>query len=116
MGVGESVTVDIYVQASGPGLGAYDIDVDYDSSLVTATFCTYSSGGYCEYLYDGTVAFSGYSGLSGYIYLGSIEFTAGYSSGTTALTVYMYTFGDTNGNDMTYSTSVYDGELQVGPY
>ncbi len=116
VGVGESVTVDIYVQAPGPGLGAYDIDVDYDSSLVSATFCTYSAGGFCEYPYDGTVAFSGYSGLSGYIYLGSIEFTAGYSSGTTALTVYMYTFDDANGSDMTYSTYVYDGEVQVAPY
>ena len=105
--------MNIWMDAPSPGLGYYDIDLDYDLLLVSADWCTPSSGTDCD-VYDGTVNFYGYSGFAGdSIYIGSIEFQAGFLTGASELYFYVYEMEDVNGTDMTAYTIELGGEVEV---
>ena len=84
-------TVTINVTATADGLSTYRVDVQYDSTLVTATECT-STNGVCsiDVIASDTVRINGSNtaGITGDDeVLGTITFLAGSSEGTAALTV-----------------------------
>jgi hypothetical protein len=86
-------TVTINVTATADALGAYRVDVGYNSTLVTATECT-SAEGVCsiDVIAPDTVRVNGSklsgSGITGTdVVLGTITFLAGNTEGTAALTV-----------------------------
>lgn len=59
--VGDSDTVDLEAQGiQEPGLGAWTVDISYDSSLLTAVSCTADQGGICNPAFeDGVVRVTG---------------------------------------------------------
>ena len=83
-------TVTISVTATVDELGAYRVDVGYDSTLVTATECT-SAEGVCsiDVIASNTVRLNGskVSGLSGDVELGTITFLSNGPEGTADLTI-----------------------------
>jgi len=84
-------TVTIDVTTTSDGLGTYRVDVQYDSTLVTATECT-SVYGVCsiDTIASDTVRLNGswVAGITGDdVVLGTITFLAGSTEGTAALTV-----------------------------
>lgn len=93
---GGSVTIDLTADllefpddpALSPDLGSYEVRVNYDKLLVTATSCS-SAIAACNVQYDSdTVAFAGVTvspGLIGTFSLGTITFQAGNLLGTAAL-------------------------------
>ena len=97
-------TVTISVTATVDELGAYRVDVGYDSELVTATECT-SAEGVCsiDVIASNTVRLNGskVSGLNGDIELGTITFLSNGPEGTADLTVDTSTLvlGDTLGEE-----------------
>ena len=99
-------TVTISVSATVDELGAYRVDVGYDSTLVTATECT-SAEGVCsiDVIASNTVRLNGskVSGLSGDVELGTITFLSNGPEGTADLTVDTSTLvlSDTVGDDLT---------------
>ena len=99
-------TVTISVTATVDELGAYRVDVGYDSELVTATECT-SAEGVCsiDVIASNTVRLNGskVSGLSGDVELGTITFLSNGPEGTADLTVDTSTLvlSDTVGDDLT---------------
>ena len=100
-------TVTINVTGTVDSLGAYRVDVQYDSTLVTATECT-SAHGVCsiDVQADNTVRLNGSispPGLSGDdAVLGTITFLAGSTEGEADLTVDTTTLvvADDEGNDL----------------
>ncbi len=81
----------INVTATSDDFGAYRVDVQYDSSLVTATWCT-STHGVCsiDIIATDTVRMNGstIAGITGTdVVLSTITFLAGPTDGTAALTV-----------------------------
>ncbi len=79
-----------------PGLGAWSIDIIYDSSVITAVACTAEQGGACNPNFeDDTVRISGATagGLEGDSTLGTIEFECD-GGGSSDLTVDPATFAD----------------------
>ena len=82
----------VTIQANGitaPGLGAWTIDVAYDTSLLTAVACVPEQGGVCNPMFDpGVVRVTGASagGVVGDNLLGSITFRCD-AAGTSALAV-----------------------------
>ena len=87
---GGTITIALSATTTSPGIGAYTVDVVYDSSLVEATGCT-APGGACsvDAIAPDTVRFAGAlaTGSSGELTLGSITFVAGPSEGTASLIV-----------------------------
>jgi len=64
----QQLTTEIYIQASGPGVGAYEIDVMYSEANLTAVGCTMNSWGVCNKAFSGSVVrFAGATtaGISG---------------------------------------------------
>jgi hypothetical protein len=112
---GESVT--ITVTGDLDDVGSYRVDVQYDSSLVTATECE-SSDGVCsiDTVANDTVRLNGsnLSGISedGYV-LGTITFTAGSTEGVADLTVDTTTLilSDTTGESLTATPG--DGAITI---
>jgi hypothetical protein len=112
---GGYVTVTLYVDTPAAGLGSYDIDIDYDSSVISAVECeSYDVNGYCDAFFtDSTVNFAGYMALSGTLFIGSITFEAGFFTGVSPLFISLYTLEDAAGNDVIDSAQVFDGEISV---
>jgi len=72
----QQLTTEIYIQASGPGVGAYEIDVMYWEANLTAVGCT-ASWGICNKAFSGSVVrFAGATtaGISGRSLIGTITF------------------------------------------
>ena len=99
-------TVTINITATSDDLGAYRVDVHYDSSLVSATACT-STYGVCsiDIVAPDTVRMNGsnVAGITGTnVVLSTITFLAGPTDGTAALTVNPATLivADTGGNSL----------------
>ena len=116
--VGGEATVTI--QATGitaPGLGAWTIDVAYDTSLLTALTCAPEQGGVCNPMYDpGVVRVTGASagGVAGDNSLGSITFRCD-AAGTSALTVDVNLLVDaTVGDPQVIAHSVVNGSVTCG--
>ena len=98
----------------GPGLGAWTIDISYDTSLLTASDCTAEQGGVCnENFTSDSVRVTGASagGLSGDKLLGTITFDCdgeGESDLTIALSVFAdATIGDPQDLDPSVSNSTF---------
>jgi hypothetical protein len=76
--VGDSDTVELEAQnIPDPGLGAWTIDISYDSSFMSAVSCTADQGGICNPAFDdGVVRVTGANidGVAGNNRLGSITF------------------------------------------
>ncbi len=110
-------TVTINVTATAEDLGAYRVDVQYDSSLVTATECT-SSHGACsiDTIASDTVRLNG-SNLNGItgddVVLGTITFLAGSAEGTADLDVDADTLvlADADTEDLTVTAT--DGAITI---
>jgi hypothetical protein len=82
---GGSVTVALQAQAPPPGIGAYTVDILFDSTVVSATGCSPHSSGMCNPSFAAdTVRVTGASvgGLAGSIRLASITFEAAGAAGT----------------------------------
>ncbi len=87
--VSSVVDVDVEGDFVGIGLGAWTIEVVYDTSIVAAADCLAQQGGACnEAFADNSVRFAGVSttGLAGSFSLANISFTC-LATGSTALTL-----------------------------
>ncbi len=111
---GDEGTVDVGAHGvGGEGLGAWTIDISYDTSVITAVDCTAEQGGVCnaEFGMD-TVRITGASagGLDGDTVLGSITFECGDDEGSSALTISVNVFADaTIGDPQDLNPDVSDG-------
>lgn len=112
---------DVTIEAtniSDPGLGAWTLDIHYDSSAITATSCTPEQGGVCNPNYRADVvrltgATAG--GLEGDSTLGSIEFECGDDTGTSDLDIQVFTFADaTLGDPTDIDVTVVDATFTCG--
>ena len=95
---GDEGTVDVGAHGvGGEGLGAWTIDISYDTSVITAVDCSAEQGGVCnaEFGMD-TVRITGASagGLDGDTVLGSITFECGADEGSSDLTITINVFAD----------------------
>ncbi len=111
-GDGDTVTVDV-TDVGGEGLGAWTIDVSYDSDVISASGCTAEQGGVCnENFTDNSVRITGASagGLSGDTTLGSITFDCADDEGSSDLTIALSVFADaTIGDPQDLSPSISNG-------
>ena len=92
----DSVTVGAH-DISDPGLGAWTLDIQYDSSLISAVDCVPEQGGVCNPNFaDGMVRITGASagGLQGDSTLGVITFECGNDAGESDLDLSVFTFAD----------------------
>jgi hypothetical protein len=100
--------VTINVTASGSAIGAFGVNIKYDTTLVTPTSCT-SPKGACNVTFaSDTVRINGAdnSGISGTdVVLGTITFHAGSTTGTANLTPTITTLTDTDLNALTVTPS-----------
>ena len=95
---GEEGTVEVAaLGVGGEGLGAWTIDISYDTDVITAVACTAEQGGVCNAEFgDGVVRVTGASagGLDGDTVLGSITFECGDAEGSSDLTISINVFAD----------------------
>ena len=107
---------DVTIEAtdiSEPGLGAWTLDIHYDTSVITATDCTAEQGGVCNPNFaDGVARITGATagGLEGDSTLGTLEFECGDDAGTSDLDIQVATFADaTLGDPTDIDVTVVDG-------
>ena len=107
---------DVTIEAtdiSEPGLGAWTLDIHYDTSVITATDCTAEQGGVCNPNFaDGVARITGATagGLEGDSTLGTLEFECGDDAGTSDLDIQVSTFADaTLGDPTDIDVTVVDG-------
>lgn len=127
---GESDDVTVAATDIGePGLGAWTLDITYDSSLISAVDCVPEQGGVCNPNFaDDMVRITGASagGLEGDSTLGTITFECGNDGGTSDLELALFTFADaTIGgplpiddvtvSDGTFTCSAVAGVPEAGP-
>ena len=97
----------------GEGLGAWTIDISYDTGVITAVDCSAEQGGVCNAEFgDGVVRVTGASagGLDGDTVLGSITFECGADEGSSDLTISINVFADaTIGDPQDLNPSISDG-------
>ena len=110
------VTVDV-LDVGGEGLGAWTIDIEYDSDLLTASDCEAEQGGVCNPEFtDNSVRVTGASagGLSGDKVLGTITFDCD-GEGESDLTISLSVFADaTIGDPQDLSPSISNGTFTCG--
>ena len=110
------VTVDV-LDVGGVGLGAWTIDIEYDSDLLTASDCEAEQGGVCNPEFtDNSVRVTGASagGLSGDKVLGTITFDCD-GEGESDLTISLSVFADaTIGDPQDLSPSISNGTFTCG--
>ncbi len=106
-----TVTLDV-TDVGGEGLGAWTVDISYDTDLLTATDCTAEQGGVCNENYPGDlVRITGASagGISGDKSLGSITFECD-GEGTSSLSISLSVYADaTIGDPQALDPSVSNG-------
>jgi hypothetical protein len=111
------VTVDLTAPGD-PGLGAWTLDVSYDSSVITAVDCSPEQGGVCnEAFSDNEVRITGASasGIDEDTSLGSITFECGDAEGESDLTIAISVFADaTIGDPQDLEPSVSNGTFTCG--
>ena len=99
---GESGTVELSSDVGDPGLGAWTVDISYDSSVATVADCDPEEGGVCnpEFAPD-TIRITGASasGLEGDTLLGTLTFDCADEEGTTDLTMVLDVFADSTIGD-----------------
>ena len=112
------VTVDV-LDVGGEGLGAWTIDIEYDSDLLTASDCEAEQGGVCNPEFtDNSVRVTGASagGLSGDKVLGTITFDCD-GEGESDLTISLSVFADAtigDPQDIIPTASVSNGTFTCG--
>jgi len=109
------ITVSLEADATAPGIGAYDIDVVFDNTLLRATACTSNAAGNCNIFPGAAVKFTGKSegGLTGSpLQLGTITFQADATSGSSALEIFVNLLTDPNEADITFTPPA-DGEVVI---
>jgi Cohesin domain len=115
--VGDSGEVTLSsTDVSDPGLGAWTIDIVYDTSVISAVDCTPEQGGVCNPNYaDDTVRITGASatGLNGSTQLGTVEFECGDAAGDSDLTISIFTFADATLGD---PTTIEDPDISDGVF
>ncbi|HEY5625405.1 MAG TPA: hypothetical protein VIT93_02840, partial [Dehalococcoidia bacterium] len=110
--------VKIEITATADDLGAYRVDVQYDSTLVTAKECK-STYGQCsiDVIGANTVRINGVdatlTGWTGDLVLGSITFDAGTTEGTAALTVDASTLVVSSVDEETLSVTPANGSIKI---
>ena len=110
---GASNTIDVQsINIASPGLGAWEIGITYDASVVAALSCAESSGSVCNVNFSAhRVQFTGASagGLTGNATLASITFAC-LTEGTSVLTVVIDVLADaTLGDPQPISPAVQNG-------
>jgi hypothetical protein len=114
-----NVTVDLIVTAPPAGIGAYIIDVTYNSLLLDATSCQSTAPAnvdVCNADYDSNTArFAGgdAQGLVGMQTLGELTFHAGALGGKSVLDLDVVEMLDANGADIADEAAVIDGSILV---
>ena len=99
---------------TGEGLGAWTVDITYDTDVITAVACTAEQGGVCNTEFgDGVVRITGAS--AGGLDVGSITFECGDAEDSSALTISVNVFadatvGDPQDIDVTVSDGTFDCE------
>jgi hypothetical protein len=99
------INVSLQADATAPGIGAYDIDVLFNNTLLRATACTSNANGLCDLLPGGKVNFTRKSagGLTGSpLELGTITFQTGATSGFSAIAVFVNVLTDPNQADIIF--------------
>ena len=119
---GDEGTVTVGVAGvGGEGLGAWTVDISYDTSVISAVDCTAEQGGVCNADFgDGVVRVTGASagGLDGDTDLGTITFECGADEGSSDLTISVNVFadatiGDPQDIDVTVSNGTFDCEEEA---
>ena len=110
---GASSSIDVKsINMASPGLGAWEIGITYDTSVVAVLDCSAGEGGVCNANFSANrVQFTGASagGLSGDVTLASITFEC-LVEGTSVLTVVLDVFADaTVGSPQPISPAVQNG-------
>ena len=110
---GASNSIDVQsINIASPGLGAWEIGITYDTSVVTAVSCSESSGSVCNVNFAaGRVQLTGASagGLTGDATLASITFEC-LTEGTSVLAVVLDVFADaTIGGPQPLSPEIQNG-------
>lgn len=100
----------------GEGLGAWTVDISYDTDVISAADCAPEQGGVCNPEFgDGVIRITGASasGLDGDTVLGTITFACEDAEGTSDLSLSVEVFADAtigDPQDIDYSAS--DGEFE----
>ena len=99
----------------GEGLGAWTIDISYDTDVISAVDCAPEQGGVCNPEFgDGVVRITGASasGLDGDTLLGTITFECGDDEATSDLSLSVEVFADaTIGDPQDIDFTASDGEF-----
>jgi hypothetical protein len=94
---GGTGTVNLTSNVGAPGLGAWTVDISYDTSVVSVSDCAPAQGGVCNPAFgDGVIRITGASatGLTGEKDLGTITFECADADGSTDLTMSLDVFAD----------------------
>lgn len=113
---GESGTVDLEALGIGdPGLGAWTIDITYDTAVVSVDDCAPAAGGVCNPAFgEDTIRVTGASatGLEGDTSLATITFTCADEEASTDLTISINVFADaTIGDPQDIDATISDGSF-----
>ena len=109
------ITVSLEADATAPGIGAYEIAVVFDNTLLRATACTSNANGLCNLSAPGVVDFTRKSegGLAGSpLQLGTITFQADATEGTSALEIFVNLLRDPDEADITFAPPA-NGEVVI---
>lgn len=102
------------LNVGAPGLGAWQVDIDYDSDIVSPTMCTPGTGGLCNvYFGPSTVRVVGAdaNGLEGNVVLGTLSFSC-VQEGSSALAITAVEFADaTTGEPQPIAVGVEHGTI-----
>lgn len=99
---GEQATVELISDVTDPGLGAWTVDISYDTEVVSVVSCEPEQGGVCNPEFaEGAVRITGASasGLSGPESLGAITFECADAEGETDLDLAVEVFADATVGD-----------------
>ena len=113
---GEEVTVDLGAHdVTDPGLGAWTVDIAYDSSVVSVSDCAPQQGGVCNPAFDDElirVTGASAGGLDGDTVLANITFECGDEEGSSDLTLTVNVFADaTIGDPQEFDPTISNGSI-----
>ena len=114
---GDQVTVELRSNVGGIGLGAWTVDISYDSSAVSVVSCAPEQGGVCNpnYVAGSEVRITGASagGVIGDKLLGTITFECESSEGESPLGLSIEVFSDaTIGSPQPITETVNEGSIE----
>lgn len=110
---GATVELDVIFEATAPGVGAWNIDLQFDRSLVTLKYVTPVTG-FCSPSFDVDTARmvgASESGFTGTILLCTLRFAGGDDLGEADLDLTINQLTDPSGQDL--SVSAEDGSITI---